>query len=544
MPLVPGFALSPANMTQFVELMYRPLYWYGTNGAVQLNPSLSLAYPPVYSSDGKTVTIKLKNWDWSDRTPITARDVEFWLNLVTANKSKWASYIPGSFPDTIASVHVVNDHTISLTTTKAFSHQWFTYNQLSQIIPIPQHVWDKTSTSGHVSNYDTTSAGAEAVYKYLNAQAMDQGTYASNPLWRVVDGPWKLTAFTSDGAATFVPNANYSGPEKPKISQFKEVPFTSGSAELNAVRAHAVDYGYLPLEDLPQVNEIKSLGYSVQPWDSWAYNYVNENFGNPQVGNLLKQLYLRQAIQSLVNQPEMIRSILHGYGVPNYGPIPASPANAYANPALQQNPYPYDPTKAINLLKAHGWTVSPASGSVCSKPGTGAGECGASIPAGTRLTFELQYTSGITYLDQEMQALKSSLGLAGIDVSLKAQPFNTVAGAIAPCSKGAACPGQLSYWGSGYVYLPNFYPTGELLFRCPAYNNYCNPQMDVVINTTLSSNSLTDLHAYDSYAAQQVPEIFMPLADYQISVISSTLHGAGPQDILQYIYPENWYRTR
>jgi hypothetical protein len=39
-------------------LMYRPLYWLGTNGQVQLNTSLSLADTLVYSSDGKSVNCR------------------------------------------------------------------------------------------------------------------------------------------------------------------------------------------------------------------------------------------------------------------------------------------------------------------------------------------------------------------------------------------------------------------------------------------------------------------------------------------------------
>ena len=43
--------------------MYRPLYSFGANGQVQLNNALSLAYPPVYSNDGKSVTLfTLKGW--------------------------------------------------------------------------------------------------------------------------------------------------------------------------------------------------------------------------------------------------------------------------------------------------------------------------------------------------------------------------------------------------------------------------------------------------------------------------------------------------
>ena len=56
LPLAGLQYFSVANLSQFHELMYRPLYWFGTNGQVQLNSSLSLADAPVYSSDGRSVT--------------------------------------------------------------------------------------------------------------------------------------------------------------------------------------------------------------------------------------------------------------------------------------------------------------------------------------------------------------------------------------------------------------------------------------------------------------------------------------------------------
>ena len=52
-------------------------------------------------------------------------------------------------------------------------------------------------------------------------------TYATNPLWQVVDGPWKLKAFNADGQITFVPNPSYSGPIKPTLKSFTELPYTS-----------------------------------------------------------------------------------------------------------------------------------------------------------------------------------------------------------------------------------------------------------------------------------------------------------------------------
>ena len=54
-------------------------------------------------------------------------------------------------------------------------------------------------------------AKCKAVYTFLTAQSKQTATYASSKLWSVVDGPWKLSSFNSDGHVTMVPNKAYSG---------------------------------------------------------------------------------------------------------------------------------------------------------------------------------------------------------------------------------------------------------------------------------------------------------------------------------------------
>src|SRR5437660_9985614 len=129
---------SVANFDQFQVLMVRPLYWFGDNGTVAPNDQLSLAAEPQYSDDGRTVTIRLKNYRWSNGQPVTSRDVEFWMNLLKANKSSYAAYLAGGFPDNVVSMRFPDSQTAVFTLDKQYSSYFFTYNQLSEITPIPQ----------------------------------------------------------------------------------------------------------------------------------------------------------------------------------------------------------------------------------------------------------------------------------------------------------------------------------------------------------------------------------------------------------------------
>ncbi|GAA3155580.1 ABC transporter substrate-binding protein [Nonomuraea salmonea] len=133
----PGFTQGENDI--FSTALYRKLYSFQLDGTTEdnVNPTRSLAEPPVVSDEGRTLTITLKDNTWSDGKPITTKDVEFWWDLVTTNKDKWASYRPGGFPDNVADFKVKDDKTFSITTKKAYNAAWFVGNQLNRIVPLP-----------------------------------------------------------------------------------------------------------------------------------------------------------------------------------------------------------------------------------------------------------------------------------------------------------------------------------------------------------------------------------------------------------------------
>ncbi len=158
-PLFPAADDTTQEIFWFVEQFWRPLYWFGDGGSLSYNPALSIAQAPVFSNHNKTVTITLKNWKWSDGQPITTSDVRFYLNLLTADKTQYANYVPGYIPDDIASVKYSSGRTFSINFKQAYSSNWLFLNQLSLLFALPQHAWDKTSVSGRIGNYDETTSG-------------------------------------------------------------------------------------------------------------------------------------------------------------------------------------------------------------------------------------------------------------------------------------------------------------------------------------------------------------------------------------------------
>ena len=131
-----NYDLSNTSAPQ--PLLYMPLYFFGTGSQPTLNPTMSLANPPVYSDGDRTVTLTLKKGiKWSDGKPVTSPDVEFWINLLLANKNNYGAYAPGTFPDNVASFDYPNADTIVMHLNASYNPDWFTGYDLSMITPLP-----------------------------------------------------------------------------------------------------------------------------------------------------------------------------------------------------------------------------------------------------------------------------------------------------------------------------------------------------------------------------------------------------------------------
>jgi peptide/nickel transport system substrate-binding protein len=60
-------------------------------------------------------------------------------------------------------------------------------------------------------------------------------------------------------------------------------------------------------------------------WQGWGTSYFLMNFHNPKTGPIIAQAYIRQAMQSLIDEPAHLKGPLQGYT--DYGPVPVTPSN-------------------------------------------------------------------------------------------------------------------------------------------------------------------------------------------------------------------------
>lgn len=249
-PFYPPAMCTVANTSQFQELMYRPLYFYGVGGSAAQAPSVSLGNAPVYSNGDKTVTITTKGWKFADGQTINAESVMFFLNMYDAVPSGFCTYTKGlGIPDQIASASG-SGNTVVIHLKSAVSPLWFTSNELATITPMANS-WDMTSAthksscaSGKYGAGSTISACKE-VQAYLNKIGANTSTFADKFWQSGADGPWTLIKMDNLGNAEFQANSKYSGPQKAQVKYVKLVAFTSTTAEQNQLEAGNIDFGYV-----------------------------------------------------------------------------------------------------------------------------------------------------------------------------------------------------------------------------------------------------------------------------------------------------------
>ena len=549
---------SVSNVNDFQYQLYRPLYWFGSGTTPYLNPALSLAEPPSYH--GHHLTIRLKrNYKWSNGEPVDASDVMFWMNMMIAEGQNGAFWSPTGLPNNVTNLKVASKYVFTMDIkTPQFSQSWFTNNMLSELTPMPA-AWDRTASGP--SHCDTDVSACIAVYNYLNSQAIKSpATFSTSPIWSIVDGPWKIQSLNSQGKLVLTYNTSYGGPVSPHhVTKFIELPFTSEQAEYNVLQdpngSQTIDVGYLPTVDAPVppagalvgTNPPSLPNYQLGLIYPWQISYFPYNFNNNTgQGAIFKQLYFRQAFQYLVDQEGVIAGPLHGYGKPTTGPVGSYPQTKYLSPELAQlgDQWTLNIQKSQLLLKSHGWKVTPNGIDTCNLGGPAPGHCGAGIPQGRQLKFNLVYATGTDWMESSVRELASNASLAGIQVSLEPESFEDTVG-TAFSGKG---DWQMADWGS-WTFAPDYLPTGDELFESTAPNNggaYSSAQNDQLITASLDARTPSQfdsaMYKWQNYLADQLPVVYQPDAPTLVEAINGL--EIGPQNSSLNITPEAWFYRR
>lgn len=543
LPLVGGAGCTMPNLA-FISQQYLPLY-AGPDGVTPaVNEALSAARPPVYSGGDRTVAITLKpGLRWSNGTLVDARDLIFDIDLlraaVRASPANWCQYQAGQFPGDVAALSARGRRTVVMRLTHRVNPAWFTADQLQGVgaglYPLPSRVWNVDSPGGaHVTNWASDPAAALAIFRYLRAQGADTATFASSPLWKVVDGPFKLRSFNaSTGAYRLTRNPRYGLLPRPLLQAVSVRTYTGPRAMLAALRSGALDLGSLdPSTQAGAIPGLERGGLAVFGGPGWGWYGAVINFRDTSddFARVVAQPYIRGVLAELVDQPRIIARVYHGWAVQDHGPVPVAPRSPYLRAAATTVPWPYDPAKAVATLRARGWRVRPGGRTTCVRPGAGAGDCGAGIPAGTPISFSwANLTASVSPVGIRESRIFAAAArrYAGIDVRFLTGSFGVLTADYNDQASAAA--GDQNVWGVNNFggALTGYYPTqAGLLGPGGALNlgSYGGRRVRALLAASIRSPGMGAINREVGYLSRVFPVLYMPDQDW-ITVVSAGVGG-------------------
>ena len=297
----------------------------------------------MWSNGDKTLSITLK--PGSGRRPtLSAKDLEFTIDEIKAavkeSPANWAAYTPGYFPDTLISMSTPNASTLVVNMLQAGQPDLDGRGHHRRPGHARRTSGPRPPRTGRPGLHEPGERDQDLRLPQRGAKSVN--TYATNPLWQDVYGPYKLSSFNATtGGFTMVPNPTYSGPHADPQSNFVGVPFTSDAAQFNAIKSGSIDVDVVPPEDAPELSSLKALGYDYFGLPDFGNYFATYNFQDKtgDFNNIVSQLYFRQAMQHLEDQQGQIKAYLNGAGDPAYGPIPLYPQSPFL-PANADEPLP------------------------------------------------------------------------------------------------------------------------------------------------------------------------------------------------------------
>jgi len=281
---------------------------------LELVPSLAESWE--VAEDHLTYVFRLKKGvKWQDGRPLTARDVLFSFERIRDPKVD-SAHLRSYYQD-VENLEVLDDHTIRYT----YRIPYFRALEFCGGIPIvPAH----TFTEGVDFN--------------------------NHPIGRnpIGNGPYRLLRWETGREIVLVRNEEYWG-EKPHFNRIVLKIITDSTAAFQVLKKGGLDE--MTLRPIQWVRQTRSRRFNENflklKYYTPSYSYIGWNQRKP----LFSDRRVRLAMTLMMDRETILKKILFGLGTVVSGNFYIKSPDY--NQALK--PHPYDPAKAIELLRAAGW---------------------------------------------------------------------------------------------------------------------------------------------------------------------------------------------
>ena len=307
---------SDIRTGEVISLVYDHLVRFG-NGT-ELLPSIAKDWS--VSEDGCTYVFLLDpSARFHDETYISAQDVIFSIKRVLdpsgQSPQTWLfdrivgakKFLEGQTKE-IGGLEAINDYTLRIEINKPFA-------PFLQYLAMPSAAIVNPSKSDKIRNFPAGS------------------------------GPWKLDYWEKDGELVFLRNDDYWG-NRPKMTGLKIRILTevlTRSAEFEVGNLDIFNIPAIEMLQWRQKKEWKDKIFSIDDLNIW---YIAMNCSRPPFDDIR----VRKAMNLSLDREKILKLLLADTGILASGPVP--PLLLKGSPP---DPYPYDPLRAIELLKNAGY---------------------------------------------------------------------------------------------------------------------------------------------------------------------------------------------
>jgi peptide/nickel transport system substrate-binding protein len=320
---------------------------------LELKPLIATDRPKI--SDDKlsyTFTIR-RDVYFQDGRPLTGEDVLFSIKAIKCPLVN-APFLRVYY-NSMVDAQLLDTHTVRFVTKEPY---FLNESQLGGIAVLPRHYYDPDDLLKAVTVRELTKDPAQLPEVVKRFADNFNRNYNRNP---VGSGPFKFSDWKTGRTVELVRDPNYWGNGKPGIDQvyldrLRYRIVNNPDAALVTLKS-----GGLDAMSLTPVQHTRGTGserfkreFEKFQYFAPSYSYIGWNNTHP----IFKDKRVRQAMTYLTDRKQMAKTILFGLGEVVDGPI------FFFRPEYDKtlHNYPYDPQKALGLLKEAGWADTDGDG--------------------------------------------------------------------------------------------------------------------------------------------------------------------------------------
>jgi len=279
------------------------------------------------SPDGRTITFKLRDGQWSDGTPLTAEDAVWTIETIRKH-AKGATASMAKVLAGVGSAEAPDPRTLVIRYDQPMGPA---LANLQQMYVLPKHVW---------ASHDTGEDGS-GLTDFKPEQQL--------PV--VSGGPFTITKYEDKGTTVFTPNPKFYGP-KPHASAVALTFYTNPTAMIADLKAGRLGFvETVPFKDAAQLKSLQGFTIDSQPGNEVTNFGFNSSDAKKQNRELLDPK-LREAFEYTLPREQIVSTVFGGEAKP-WADILSGWSGDWVNPKVQ--PLPNDVDKANQILDSLGY---------------------------------------------------------------------------------------------------------------------------------------------------------------------------------------------